>query len=55
MGAASLQFRTQISIAGKEIGFGQPVFFIAEAGVAHFGDIGKARALVDLADRKSVV
>lgn len=44
-----MSFEPQISIAGTAIGIGAPVYIIAEAGVAHFGDPGKAAALVDLA------
>jgi N,N'-diacetyllegionaminate synthase len=43
------QFRPQFAIADREIGGETPVFFIAEAGVAHFGDMKLARQLVDLA------
>lgn len=42
-------FANQFEIAGRPVGGSAPVLFIAEAGVAHFGDIGKAMALVDLA------
>lgn len=41
-------FARNIRIAGRNIGPGQPTYIIAEAGVSHFGDPGKARALVDL-------
>lgn len=44
-----MNFEPSISIAGTPIGPGAPVYVIAEAGVAHFGDAGKAAALVDLA------
>jgi len=44
-----MAFDEVISIAGKPIGHNNPVYIIAEAGVAHFGDLGKALALVDLA------
>ena len=44
-----MPFRHQINIKNKIIGHGAPVYIIAEAGVAHFGDHGKAMALVDLA------
>ena len=37
------------TIGGKLVGRGAPVFFIAEAGVSHFGDMGLARELVDMA------
>jgi len=42
-------FSRSFSIGGRSIGGGAPVFFIAEAGVAHFGDLDKAIKLVDLA------
>lgn len=42
-------FDKRFDIGGRAIGPGEPVFFIAEAGVAHFGDIAIARDLVDLA------
>lgn len=44
-----MSFRRQFSIDNKLIGHDTPVYIIAEAGVAHFGDPGKALALVDLA------
>jgi N,N'-diacetyllegionaminate synthase len=36
-------------IGDKSVGPGSPCFIIAEAGVAHFGDLDKAKQLVDLA------
>jgi len=36
-------------VENKEIGAEAPVFIIAEAGVAHFGDLNKAFQLVDMA------
>jgi len=36
-------------IGDKSVGPGSPCFIIAEAGVAHFGDLYKAKQLVDLA------
>jgi N,N'-diacetyllegionaminate synthase len=42
-------FHSAFEIGGKRIGSGAPAFFIAEAGVSHFGDIKLARDLVDLA------
>lgn len=36
-------------IGGRCVGKGAPVFIIAEAGVSHFGDMGLARELVDIA------
>jgi len=44
-----MTFKEQINIGNRVIGRGAPVYVIAEAGVAHFGDPGKAMALVDLA------
>ena len=38
-----------MKIEGKTIGSGQPVYVIAEGGVAHYGSLAKAMALVDLA------
>jgi N,N'-diacetyllegionaminate synthase len=38
-----------IKIGDKLIGEGQPVFFIAEAGVNHDGDVEKAKKLIDVA------
>lgn len=40
-----------VGIGGHRIGPHEPVFVIAEAGVAHFGSLEKARALVDMAVR----
>lgn len=37
------------TVGSKRVGAGAPVFFVAEAGVSHFGDMGLARELVDLA------
>jgi N-acetylneuraminate synthase/N,N'-diacetyllegionaminate synthase len=45
----TFEFSRQITIADRIIGEGRPVFIIAEAGVAHFGSLDKAKALVDLA------
>lgn len=42
-------FKSRFTIAGRPVGGGAPVLVIAEAGVNHFGDLGKARALVELA------
>ncbi len=41
--------KTTFEIAGKPVGGNAPCLVIAEAGVAHFGDIGLARELVELA------
>ncbi len=38
-----------ISIGERQIGPNQPVFFIAEAGVNHNGDLGNAKGLIDVA------
>lgn len=40
---------TQIVIAGRAIGDAQPPFVIAEVGINHEGDVGKALLLVDAA------
>ncbi len=42
-------FKPHFEIAGRPVGEGAPVLMIAEAGVAHFGDMELAHALVDLA------
>ena len=42
-------FQEQFSIAGRRLGGGAPCLFIAEAGVAHFGDMDMAIQLVELA------
>ena len=42
-------WKTRFDIGGRPVGDGAPVFVIAEAGVAHFGDMGLARQLVDMA------
>ena len=38
-----------IEIAGRKVGFGQPCFIIAEAGVNHNGDVALAKRLVNVA------
>jgi N,N'-diacetyllegionaminate synthase len=38
-----------INLAGRRVGEGEPVFVIAEAGVNHNGDLGRALELVDAA------
>jgi N,N'-diacetyllegionaminate synthase len=43
------KFAPEFEIDGRAVGGAAPLYFIAEAGVAHFGDRGKAMALVDLA------
>lgn len=40
-----------VKIADRSVGPGEPVFVIAEAGVAHFGSVQTAYALVDMAMR----
>lgn len=42
-------FSDHFSIGPRQLGAGQPVYLIAEAGVAHFGQLEKAFKLVDLA------
>lgn len=45
----SFEFSRRFKIGSRMVGEGEPVFIIAEAGVAHFGDPEKALRLVDLA------
>jgi N,N'-diacetyllegionaminate synthase len=47
----SQEFSKVFSISHRKVGHGQPVFVVAEAGVAHFGSVEKAMALVDMAVR----
>ena len=42
-------FQDHFTIGGRPIGGGAPCLFIAEAGVAHFGDMDMAVQLVELA------
>lgn len=42
-------FRPSFTIGDRPVGGGAPCLVIAEAGVSHFGDMGLARELVDLA------
>ncbi len=42
-------FAASFRIGGREVGPGAACLIIAEAGVSHFGDMGLARELVDLA------
>lgn len=42
-------FKKRFYIGNRAIGKGEPCLIIAEAGVAHFGDMGLARELVQLA------
>lgn len=44
-----MDFPSHIQIGGRRIGPGEPCYVIAEGGVSHFGQIDKARALIDLA------
>jgi len=44
-----LSWNKSFNIADRKVGEGQLTFIIAEAGVAHFGDLEKAFRLVDLA------
>ena len=44
-----MEFNRVISIGSHNVGWGNPPFIIAEAGVAHFGDFNKALKLIDLA------
>jgi N,N'-diacetyllegionaminate synthase len=41
--------RKNFAVGGRTVGEGAPVFFIAEAGVSHFGDMVLARQLVEMA------
>lgn len=43
------RFAQRFAIDGKPVGQDAPVYVIAEAGVAHFGSLDKAKRLVDLA------
>lgn len=43
------RFSRQFKIEGRTVGDGNPIYIIAEAGVAHFGNEEKAYRLVDLA------
>ena len=43
------KFQREFQIGDREVGPKAPVLVIAEAGVAHFGDMDLARQLVDLA------
>jgi len=45
----TFSFRSHIEIGRHLVGLGEPTLIIAEAGVAHFGDMDMARRLVDLA------
>lgn len=42
-------FARSFEIVGRKVGDGAPCYVIAEAGVAHFGNVDKAFQLVDLA------
>lgn len=41
-------FPAHIEIAGRRIGPGEPCYVIAEAGVSHFGEMDKARQLIEM-------
>ncbi len=43
------RFSSRFRIAGREVGEDCPAYLIAEAGVAHFGNLEKALRLVDMA------
>lgn len=43
------KFNKNISIAQRSVGINEPAYIVAEAGVAHFGNMQKALQLVDLA------
>ncbi len=45
----SASFQEEFTIGGRQVGGGAPCLFIAEAGVAHFGDMDLAIQLVELA------
>jgi N-acetylneuraminate synthase/N,N'-diacetyllegionaminate synthase len=42
-------FPRHIEVAGRRIGPGEPCYVIAEGGVSHFGQMAKARQLIDMA------
>lgn len=44
-----IKYSREFSIADRQIGYNHPTFIIAEAGVAHFGSIDKAKRLIDMA------
>lgn len=43
-----MAFPSHIEIAGRRIGPGEPCYIIAEGGVSHFGQMDKARQLIDM-------
>lgn len=43
-----MAFPSHIEIAGRRIGSGEPCYIIAEGGVSHFGQMDKARQLIDM-------
>lgn len=49
MAKTSTSIESTFEIAGRPVGSSGQVFFIAEAGVSHFGDLDMAFQLVDLA------
>ena len=48
------EFSKTFDIAGRTVGENCPVYIVAEAGVAHFGSVEKAKNLVDLAAAANV-
>lgn len=48
------EFSKTFDIAGRTVGEHCPVYIVAEAGVAHFGSVEKAKDLVDLAVNANV-
>lgn len=44
-----MQFPSHIQIGERRIGPGEPCYVIAEGGVSHFGQMDKARQLIDMA------
>lgn len=42
-------FNNKVMIGDRKIGINEPVFIVAEAGVAHFGSITRAFKLIDMA------
>src|SRR5262245_19443223 len=44
-----LKDRREVTIAGRKVGDGHPVFFIAEIGISHNGSVETAKKLIDAA------
>ena len=42
-----MRFNKIVRIGNREVGYGRPIFIIAEAGVNHFGSFKKATRLVE--------